>query len=331
MGAAGYYNHSSYSGSNPQNNTYDFWDNRQIDWSAYGQYSTDLFTARAKEIIQNSTAGEPWFLFLSYQAAHGPFEVPEHYVNTYCSTVYDRNRQIHCAMVAAMDKGIGQILDVLEAKGIMQDTLILFMSDNGGPVKNGYSSNYPLRGEKQGYWEGGTKSFTVFKGPWKMALKNVTYSGLFHAVDVLPTLAKAAGRSAYTRPSDLDGINSFWEIQKNEPSRREWMLYGVNDNKRMQAIRKGKWKLLGGSPGNKNGWYPSQQQQDEDGAVYVHMGKKAIADDAWHMYDLEVDPYERNNTYDAMLVADPDLVAEMKAEMQKYWDQMIPYEQAENI
>ena len=81
-------------------------DNDTAVWSAAGTYSTHLFTDRAIEVLQNhDPVTEPLFLIVSYQAVHGPLEVPDSYVDQ-CSHVTDNNRKLHCAMTAAMDEGM---------------------------------------------------------------------------------------------------------------------------------------------------------------------------------------------------------------------------------
>ena len=109
-----------------------------MDWEGKGTYSTHLFTDKAVDILENHNQSEPMFLFLSYQAVHGPLEVPQYYVDSYCANVTTGNdRKLHCAMTAAMDEGIGNVIAALDRLGFSDNLITLFISDNGGPVKLG--------------------------------------------------------------------------------------------------------------------------------------------------------------------------------------------------
>ncbi|PVD27271.1 hypothetical protein C0Q70_12426 [Pomacea canaliculata] len=170
-----FYHNSSWNG-------YDLSFNNTPAWSANGTYSTYLHTQRTIDILQTHNLSQPLFLYLAYQAIHEPLQVPEHYVNTFCSHVItSEDRKTRCGIAAAMDEGIGNITRELEDRGYMDNLLIVFTSDNGGPV-NVASSNWPLRGGKKTLWEGGTKvlSFLYSK---TLLNGNTSYSGIVHAVD----------------------------------------------------------------------------------------------------------------------------------------------------
>ncbi|CAK0839965.1 unnamed protein product, partial [Prorocentrum cordatum] len=128
-----------------------------------GHYSTHLFTARAQEVIQQHDTSEPLFLYLAYQAVHAPLEVPQSYVDAYAGSIEDPQRRGFAGMLSCLDEGLGNVTGALRAKGMLEDTLVIFTTDNGGPssgrVGGDYigSSNYPLRGGKHSIWEGGTR------------------------------------------------------------------------------------------------------------------------------------------------------------------------------
>ena len=112
--------------------------NFTIDWSAKGTYSTHLFTDKTIEILENHDQSQPVFIFLSYQAVHGPLQVPSYYIDNYCANVTaGGNRTVHCAMMAAMDEGIGNVTSALDRLGFSDNLITLFVSDNGGPTKEG--------------------------------------------------------------------------------------------------------------------------------------------------------------------------------------------------
>nr|KAG5687610.1 hypothetical protein BaRGS_023332 [Batillaria attramentaria] len=114
-----------------------------------------------KEDANNTT---PFFILLSHQAIHVPNQVPQKYVDDHCQGVSDLERKIKCGMLAAVDEGLKNILDELNTAGFLDNTLIVFTSDNGGGQTSG-SSNFPLRGGKGTLWEGGIRgSPTSFRG-----------------------------------------------------------------------------------------------------------------------------------------------------------------------
>lgn len=289
-GAQGYFNHT---GNNP--NTYDFRDQDEVVWSAKGEYSTELYTARAQRIIREhgrrgNASATPFFLYLAYQNAHAPFEAKQSYVDKYCSHVTDDTRRIHCAMVAALDESIGNITKTLREEGELDKTVILFLSDNGGPTEGG-AFNYPLRGKKATLWEGGTRSFTLFSAP-TLSKKDQgkTYSGLVHAVDWFPTLVEAAGGS--DNHTGADGLSMWSALTKLQPSPRTEFVYNIDDKSRRSALRWNNLKLTKGRPGRKfNGWYPPPSM----GLPKKEVNKRKV--DRWGLYDIEADPEERQNLF----------------------------------
>ena len=202
-----------------------------------GTYSTAAMTARAVRVIEGFGGGgggledslprRPLFLYLPYQAVHWPLEAPPQYVDRYRGrTGGDTRRQLVCAMAKALDDGVGQVTAALKRRGMWDDSLVLFSSDNGGPTNGNegtWSSNFPLRGGKNTLWEGGTRVVGAVRGPGiprgaasdaarsggrraavapltPPAVRQVSYEK-FHATDWLPTLvAMASGRPCTSRP-----------------------------------------------------------------------------------------------------------------------------------
>ena len=131
-----------------------------------GNYSTHVYTREAINVIQNysvssyeSDDGKPLFLYLAFQAVHGPNEVPPEYMEVYDDKNWTEQRKIYAGMLTAADEGIGNVTQALKDNGLWDDTLFIFTTDNGGPTVacavQG-SSNYPKRGGKCSVWEGGT-------------------------------------------------------------------------------------------------------------------------------------------------------------------------------
>ena len=117
-----------------------------------GQYSTNLYTEKAQAWVSKTVGAKKApksFVYMAYQAMHGPIEAPDEYVNSaHCSKVTATNkRRIYCGMMAALDEGIGNLTDTYKALGVWQDTLVVLGADNGGHVASS-GNNAPLRGEK---------------------------------------------------------------------------------------------------------------------------------------------------------------------------------------
>ncbi|XP_076446367.1 arylsulfatase J-like [Babylonia areolata] len=244
-GAQGYFNHSSRSGS------YDFRDNHRVAWELNGTYSTVLHTQRVQKIIKDHTGNKPFFIYLAYQNAHDPFEAPAWYEDNHCGHVQSDKRRTHCAMVAAMDEGIGNITATLKEKGIENDTLILYLSDNGGPL--GYGSyNWPLRGGKSSFWEGGTRQRTIFVYPngLKPDLVGTEYDGLIHVTDWYKTLYRA-GQGNFSLLHEMDSIDQYSKLTNGiTPSAREVMVYNIDTGPKnnRSAVRIDDYKYTRGHP-----------------------------------------------------------------------------------
>ena len=142
---------------------------------------------RINDILQNHDKDKPLFLMFTSQNAHGPLEAPQSYIDKY-SFIQDLDRRTYLAMVSLVDEAIGNITSKMEELGLLKDTLILFTSDNGGPLYAG-SRNYPLRGGKMTPYEGGHRVRAFINGPGIVPHVN---KGMFHSIDWLPTALNAA-------------------------------------------------------------------------------------------------------------------------------------------
>ena len=169
------------------------------------QYLTDAFTREAVAFISNN-ATQPFFLYLAYNAPHAPYDVPPASYMNQVASITDSNQRIYAAMVTGLDAGVGQVLQALRANGILNKTLIFFLSDNGAPNSPySQSSNYPLRGYKFSVWEGGIR--VPFVVQWSGTLPaNKVYNQPVSSLDIASTAAAVAGVSL---PTDrvYDGIN----------------------------------------------------------------------------------------------------------------------------
>ncbi|XP_064642730.1 arylsulfatase B-like [Lineus longissimus] len=235
----------------------DFRDDKLPVKNENGSYSTYLYTERVERIIRQHNTSQPLFLYLPYQSVHEPLEVPKKYEEMYAN-IKDDNRRIFSGMVTSMDDSVGYVMAALEDRGMMDSTLVIFTSDNGGQYRRG-GNNFPLRGNKGTLWEGGTRIPAFVYGNL-LKKSRFTYTGMMHAVDWYPTIVEVA--KAKLPDYDIDGTSLWQALNANQSSPRNSFVYNLNVKGRDKAqagIRVGDWKLLVGDPGpaaNDNGWYP---------------------------------------------------------------------------
>ena len=157
-------------------------------------YLTDFFTDEAIHWIGNRQQKDhPWFLFLSYNAPHGPRQATKEDEALF-ESIKDPKRRTYAAMVYAMDRGIGRVISLLEKTGQTDNTLICFFSDNGGATNNG-SWNGPLSGVKGCLKEGGIRIPMIWSWPTVIP-KQSRQSGVVSSLDLLPTFLAAAKADA---------------------------------------------------------------------------------------------------------------------------------------
>eukprot|EP00927_Polykrikos_kofoidii_P036729 TRINITY_DN309_c0_g1_i5.p1 TRINITY_DN309_c0_g1~~TRINITY_DN309_c0_g1_i5.p1 ORF type:complete len:421 (-),score=41.93 TRINITY_DN309_c0_g1_i5:52-1293(-) len=289
-----------------------------VDRNADGQYSTDLFTNRSLELIRHHRKHEPLFLYLAWQAVHAPLAEycprPEfaHWGNW---TGLSRDTMFACTLQIA-DDGLGQIIDLLEERDMLINSLIIFSSDNGGAISTNEvavddvgSSNWPLRGGKHTLYEGGVRvSGIVWAGWWANAERRWShYDGLMGAVDWIPTLLEAAG---IPRSSDLDGVSHWRALAFNAHPPRDGLFVAAMDcNGVSFAYRKDDWKLIVGLPSHeKLGWgWSGPNGSVLTNETVAHTGKVAL-------YDLANDMSEKNN----LLFSNRELAQTLTEELAPY-------------
>jgi arylsulfatase A-like enzyme len=164
---------------------------------AYGTFSTTVFSAAAERIIHDHASradGRPLFLFLAWQNIHWPLQAPAEYIARFSNTTGgSHERNVVAAMIAFVDDAIGNVTRALVTAGLDERTVVVLVSDNGGPTNGNEgdaASNFPLRGGKNTLWEGGTRVVGMVRGPG-VAVGAVS-SAYVHASDWLPSLVSMA-------------------------------------------------------------------------------------------------------------------------------------------
>lgn len=166
-------------------------------------YTTDAYAERAVDWL-GKNKDKPWFLYLPFNAQHAPLQSPRKYLERF-PRITDEKRQLFAAMMSAMDDAIGRVMARIREQGQEENTLVFFISDNGGPTASTTSGNGPLRGFKMTTFEGGPRIpfLAQWKGTWPAGK---TYDYPVMNLDVLPTIIAAAG--AQPQASwQLDGVN----------------------------------------------------------------------------------------------------------------------------
>ena len=222
--------------TNKVKNIYDLYNNTNPVFN--NNYSTELYT----DITLNHLI-EPFFTMVSYQALHTPLQVPKKYLKK-CN-IKNRFRKQYCGMMVAVDKSMKKIINKLKKDNSWKNTLILFLTDNGGQPFYG-ASNYPYRGSKNSVFEGGTKGIAFLNGG--VIEKSFKYNGLIHISDWFPTLLSFL--DIKYNSDNLDGINLLDNIFENKKSDRKEMLIHYDIYSKSFCYRKGHWKIIVGNTGD---------------------------------------------------------------------------------
>ena len=263
-----------------------------VDWYRDNQrleekgYSTTLLGNAAVRLIDGHDPAQPLFLYLAFNAPHTPYQAPKEYLDRY-RQIADPSRRAYAGSITAMDDQIGRVLGALQKKGMRENTLVIFQSDNGGtfdPMFAGEGDmsrikipcdNGPYRDGKGSLYEGGTR--VVALANWPGRIEPAAVNEIVHVVDMYPTLTGLANAST-ARSKPLDGMDVWSTISEGKPSPRTEVIYNVEPFR--AGVRQGDWKLIWRAP------LPS----------------------AVELYDVAHDPSERNN----LAAQHPEKVAELQ-------------------
>ncbi|XP_077412143.1 arylsulfatase I-like [Vanacampus margaritifer] len=222
-GSVDYYSYGSCDG--PGLCGYDLHDNESVAWGHEGKYSTTLFTQRARKILQShDPTRQPIFLLLSLQAVHTPLQPPKSYIYPYRGMV-DVARRKFAAMVSTVDEAVRNITYALRKSGLYRDSVIVYSTDNGAQPFTG-GSNWPLRGRKGTYWEGGVRGVAFVHSPLLRRRRRVS-NALVHITDWFPTLLTLAGGNV-SQSQGLDGFDVWAAISEDKASPRQEILHNID-------------------------------------------------------------------------------------------------------
>ena len=222
-------------------------------------FLTEALTLEAAKLIDSSASvGKPFFLYMGHYAVHAPYKADKRFIQKYRDRGLSETEAQYAAIVEGMDKSLGDLMDLVEKRGIADNTIIIFMSDNGGysvGVRDD-KSNAPLRGGKGACYEGGIREPMIVYWP------GVTESGTVNSTPVIiedfyPTLLAMAGIRDYTTVQQIDGQDFTPALTKGGGKESIWQNrplifhYPNSWGERRgdvgvpsSAIRMGDWKLV---------------------------------------------------------------------------------------
>ena len=218
----------------------------RLDWQRNGVsvreagYVTDLLTAEAIRLLESHPAGKPFFLDLSYSTPHTPLQAPEDAVAAY-SEIEDDYRRRYAAMVTAMDESLGAVIQALKQRPDANNSLVLFMSDNGGHLKFG-ADNAPLKGGKITAYEGGIRVPGVAWWPGRLPAGEVREQ-FISAHDLHPSFRALAGLPPGADPRKV-GQNVWPSIESDAAiERRHPIVLGFALRDLCAVLIQDGWKL----------------------------------------------------------------------------------------
>lgn len=212
--------------------------NHDVVPGAETRYLTDLLADEAVSFVERNRE-KPFFLYLAFNAPHSPLQASPEYLQRVPHL--NGRRQTYAAMLVALDDGVGRLRQKLAELGLERDTLVIFITDNGGPPQDNASSNAPLRGRKSQVWEGGIRVPYVISWPGKVAA-GARYDRPVSTLDFLPTFLALAAVDPHGQPG-LEGVNLLPYLGGERKGDPHEYLYWRHRNGAW-AIRSGDWKLV---------------------------------------------------------------------------------------
>ena len=254
------------------------------------EYVTDGLSREAVNFVREAAGREePFFLYLAYNAPHTPLEAKEEDLALFLG-IEDEKRRTYAAMVYALDRGVGKIVDALRETGQLGSTLIIFLSDNGGRLDRG-GNNFPLRAGKGSVHEGGYRSPMFMHWPVRLN-EGSRFEHPVMALDFYPMFAGLAGAVI---PADrkLDGRDIWQDIEAGQDPHQGEFLYTLRHRRGFSdaAVRRDEWKAV------------------------------RVGNQPWKLFNIEEDLGEHRN----LSAQHPAVLANMVREMERWsWDNTEP-------
>lgn len=231
------------------------WRNGDRIWDIPGlekYHGQDIYLTEALTIEANSELDKavqqnvPFYLYMSHYAIHAPWEKDDRYYQKYLDAGLNEFNAAYASMIEGMDKSLGDIIRNVEKHGISENTLILFMSDNGQPKQA--TRNRPLRGHKLTPYEGGVRVPMIIKWPGEID-SGVNSKDYIIIEDIFPTFLEVAGLEFKDKVNQhVDGVSFAPLINGVEANEAErpifWHFPHTYDQPPYSSVRKGEWKLI---------------------------------------------------------------------------------------
>lgn len=277
--------------------------NAGLDWQRNGEsvaeegYTTTLFGKDAADWIGNQDVEQPLFLYLPFNAPHSPTMAPVEFTQPFKDAFPELPRRRYCGMVSAMDHAIGEVLAAVEERGKADNTLIIFVSDNGASVREN-GSNGELRGTKGTVFEGAIRTPGVLRWPDRLPA-GVVSQQVIDVRDWFPTVMQAAGLRA---PEEAIGVDAVARLDSAEASQetetREDLFYMSNISSYLSyAMIRWPYKCI------------------------VRVRHKTGKTER-QLYRLDLDPLEENNLREE----EPERIAEMEQGIRAWFARELPGE-----
>lgn len=311
---------------------FDLHDGESVAWNQTGKYATHLYTQKVRKILAMHDSKQPVFILLSLQAAHAPLKPPKSYIYPYRG-MGNVPRRKYAATISVVDEAVRNITYALRKYGYYHNSVIVFSSDNGAQPFTG-GSNWPLRGRKGTYWEGGVRGVGFIHSPLIRHKRRISKE-LIHITDWFPTLLRLAGGNI-SREQNLDGFDVWPVISEGKASTRFEILHNIDPLQRVfiypqggkrhwdtavqAAIRVGDWKLLTGDPGHGD-WIPPQVLTGFP-ISWWNLERKSVEKEkksVW-LFNITADPCEHNDLAEKR----PDVVKKLLLRLAFYNSTAVP-------
>nr|XP_045622809.1 arylsulfatase B-like [Procambarus clarkii] len=230
---------------------YDMRRNMTVAKDCYGKYTTDLFTDEAVDIIKQHNTSQPLFLYLAHLAVHSgnpyaPLQAPKEVVEKF-SYINDENRRIFAGMLWKLDESVGQVIEALDARQMLENSIILFTTDNGGPAagfNQNAASNWPLRGliilpicfpHKH----------ILLLPPFSISIPiSLSTNTTNHVSELEMLIIFCISGGNITSLGPIDGVDLWSTLTQNLSSPRTEFLVNIDPILNGAAVRVGDWKLI---------------------------------------------------------------------------------------